>query len=342
MKNVNKILIISLSFIFLLSGCAANNEMAKVVEHLSQSNRQAQVIIEQLAEKDKAVIALLNARTSHIQSLIKSKLSSLYYKHLNELNQDITLVEKALDQAFSAAILKCNLLVDEELDKENLLVKQAQNQALALHHESQNFPTDKTLELQAAKASADYFGRLVKLNNLAVDAKHDCAEKLTVEKTSATSSIETFQRSQLASLSKIKANKESAIDAMNFTIYQASSNHFDTLVSWTRENQIAYSNSQMYMKLKNPLSSEGVLATVVKGFGAGAIAIVTGKDVVVPSKSELKNSGKLLIDGVTKGLKEEFISAKSNAEQALSTLKERGITKVNEIVQGAVLSILRK
>ena len=47
MKNVNKILIISLSFIFLLSGCAANNEMAKVVEHLSQSNRQAQVIIEQ-------------------------------------------------------------------------------------------------------------------------------------------------------------------------------------------------------------------------------------------------------------------------------------------------------
>jgi hypothetical protein len=341
MNNVKQYLIILPLFTFLLSGCVANNEMTAVVEHLQQSNSQAQKIIEQLSAKDKEITALANAGGGEVKPLAIAQVQQHYAENLADLRLAIIGANSNINLLFESTKKACFLAIEEELASLEALVKETEQQAEELFKESKKFPDDKVLELQAAKAAADYFGRLNAANSIGENAKNNCDEKLQIEKTKAEEDIKTFQTDQQSKLTQLKKAKIAEVSVITLPIISDNKIHFDALIAWTRENEAAYNNTSMYLKTNNVLSSEGVLASVAKGFGQGAITVVMGKDVVVPSASDIVSSGKALVDGITKNSKAEFAATLLNAKQSLANVKSNIGINLKEIVQSSVMTVLR-
>lgn len=324
-----------------LSGCVANKEMTQVIDHLQQSNKHAQEVIEQLSVKDKAMTDLVNDRNSQIKQLMTAQVKQQYFSSLASLRLAIIEVNAEIDKAFENTKQACLKAVTNESKNLSTLVSEAEQQAAALHSESLKFPNDKVLELQVAKAAADYFGRLNSLNTIEGKAKGECNEKLSMEKDNARKRVDEFQSTQTANLAQVKARKVSEISTTKFIVINHSNEHFDALLAWTRENETAHNNTMMYLQTNNILSPEGVLASAIKSFGKGAIAVVIGKDVVAPSATDIVNSGTALIEGLTKPSKEEFDSRLLEAKQGLVKIKGDISTKLKDIVQSSVLTVLR-
>ncbi len=334
--------IIGVVFTLSLSGCVANNEMTQVIEHLSQSNKQAEQIIKQLSVKDQRMTELVNDRNQQIKLLMTAQVQQYYYQNLALLRANIIKTNSAISERFDNSKQHCLALVDGEVKGLVALVSSAERQAEKLLQESKKYPEDKTLELQAAKAAADYFGQLNATNNIGVDAKNTCIKSLQAEKAIADKKLIAFQTAQEVSLVQDRENSVNDISATVFITVADSQTHFDALLAWTHENEIAYQNNMMYLKTSNLLSSEGVLASVIDGFGQGAIAVVFGKDVVVASAGDIINSGKLLLDGISKSTNDDFSRTLASAKQGLASIKDDFSSNLNEIVQGTVMSVLRK
>ena len=120
--------------------------------------------------------------------------------------------------------------------------------------------------MQEAKAAADYFGRLYSTNNIGLNAKNLCVDHLKTEKTNAEDKVKEFQTTQEAKLAEFLKSKINEISAIKFIVISASQTHFDALLAWSHENEIAHNNTMMYLHASNLLSSEGILANVIKGF----------------------------------------------------------------------------
>ncbi len=334
--------IIGVVFTLCLSGCVANNEMTQVIEHLSQSNKQAEQIIKQLSVKDHLMTELVNDRNKQIKQLMTAQVQQNYYQNLAVLRLAMIKTNSEISELFDHSKRHCLSLVDGEVKGLVELVNSAERQAEKLLQESKKFPEDKTLELQAAKAAADYFGQLNATNSIGENAKATCIEGLQLEKMIADKKLKDFQAAQEVSLVQDRENSVIDISATRFITFNDSQRHFDALLAWTHENEIAYQNNIMYLKTNNLLSSEGVLASVIEGFGQGAIAVVVGKDVVVPSAGDIINSGKLLLDGISKSTKGDFSRTLASAKQGLANIKDNFATNVNEVIQQSVISVLRK
>ena len=120
--------------------------------------------------------------------------------------------------------------------------------------------------MQEAKAAADYFGRLYSTNNIGLKAKNLCVDHLKTEKMNAEDKVKEFQTTQEAKLAELLKNKINEISAIKFIVISNSQIHFDALLAWSHENEIAHNNTMMYLHASNLLSSEGILANVIKGF----------------------------------------------------------------------------
>ena len=341
MEKVKQYLIISLLFVFLLSGCVANNEMSQVVEHLNKSNKQAQQVIGQLNKKDQAMTELVHDRNSQIKQLVTVKVQQLYYLNLAALRQVIIKTNSEISALFNNSAEHCLSLVDAEVKSLKGSVNLAEQQAENLLTESKKYPDDKTLQLQAAKAAADYFGRLYSTNNIGLKAKKLCVDRLKIEKSNAEDKVKDFQTTQEVKLAEFLKSKINEISAIKFIVISASQTHFDALLAWTHENEIAHNNTMMYLHASNLLSSEGILANVIKGFSKGAIAVVVGKNVVIPSAADIGNSGQVLVDGLSKNSKEEFSSVLLNAKQGIKTIKDNIGINIDQIALNSVMSVLR-
>ena len=341
MEKVKQCLIISISFVFLLSGCVANNDMSQVVEHLNKSNKQAQQVIAQLNKKDQAMTELVHDRNNQIKQLVTVKVQQLYYLNLAGLRQVIINTNSEISVLFDNSKEHCLSLVNEEVKSLTGLTNLAEQQAENLLTESKKFPDDKTLQLQAAKAAADYFGRLYSTNNIGLKAKKLCVDRLKIEKTHSEYKVKDFQTTQEGKLAESLKNKINEISAIKFIVISASQSHFNALLAWSHENEIAHNNTMMYLHASNLFSSKGILANVIKGFAQGAIAVVVGKNVAIPSAADIGNSGQVLIDGLSKNSKEEFSSVLLNAKQGIKTIKDNIGINIDQIALNSVMSVLR-
>jgi hypothetical protein len=342
MENVKQYLIIWLLFTFLLSGCVANNEMSQVVEHLNKSNKSAQQVILQLNKKDQVMTELVQDRNSQIKQLVTTQVQQLYFENLADLRQAIIKANRDISVLFDNSKQHCLSLVEAEVKSLVGLVSLAEQQAVNIMAESKKFPNDKTLQLQAAKAAADYFGRLNATNSIGTNAKTLCADGLKAEKADAELKIKGFQTSQEEKLAQFLKSKINEISAIKFIDISTSQPHFDALLAWSHENEIAHNNTMMYLNTNNLLSSKGVLASVIKGLGQGAIAVVVGKNVAIPSAADIGNSGKMLVDALSKDTKEAFSSTLLNAKQGLTSIKNNIGMNIHQIALNSVMSVLRE
>ncbi|MBA6341126.1 hypothetical protein H4J59_09010 [Colwellia sp. MB02u-10] len=147
---------------------------------------------------------------------------------------------------------------------------------------------------------------------------------------------------EVKSLIELLKSKVNEISAIKFIVISTSQGHFDALLAWSHENEIAYNNTMMYLHASILLSSEGILANVIKDFSQGAIAVVVGKNVAIPSAADIGNSGQVLVDGLSKNSKEEFSSVLLNAKQDIKTIKDHVGINIKQIVLNSVMSVLRE
>lgn len=341
MQNTNQSLTIWLSLVFILSGCVANNELTEVVEHLRTSNKQALQTIADLNDKDQALSSLSNDRNSQLTRLMEAQVQQHHYKILADLRLMIINANADVKALFDSSRQYCLSMVEDELKHSFELVSVAEQQVESLFRESKKFPNDKTLELQAAKAAADYFGRLNSANSMGVNAQNTCIKKLQTEMLNAENKLKKFRVVEENKVYQVAKNEMAKISATNFMVISANKAQFDALIAWSYENEVAYNNIMMYSKTNNILSTEGVLASAFKGFGNGAIAVVTGKNVAIPSADDIRNSGTVLLDALGKNSQEELSATLLNAKQGLEQIKGNITNNISEIMQKSVMSVLR-
>lgn len=341
MRNSKQYYNIWLILTLLLSGCVANNEMSQVVEQLSQSNKQAQLVMAKLSDKDQAMTLLVNDRNSQIEQLAIAQVQRDYFKSLAKLRAMIITANIDIILSHENAKQRCLTIIDGEEKSLIEQVNSAELQASNLLTESKKFPNDKVLELQAAKAAADYFGRLNNTNSISVNAKASCVEQLQVASSDAVQKIKKFQDSQEAALKQLKKSKTAEHTLIRVFVLESSQKQFEALLAWSHENEIAYNNIMMHSKTNNILSKDGVLASAFKGFGQGAIATLVGRDVAIPSTAEIRTSGKELIDGLSQESEEAFSNVLANAKQSLTTIKNNVLINAGQLVQNSVMSVLR-
>lgn len=335
-------LTVLLILVFSLSGCVANKEMAQVIDHLHESNTQALVIIKHLHIKDEGMTALVLDRNKQLKKLALAQVKQQYSLNLASLRLAVIDVNAEINKSFESTKQACLNAVVNESKNLSSLVSEAEQQAAALHAESLKFSDDKVLELQAAKAAADYFGRLNSFNTIAGEAKENCNKKLKLEKAKAGKRIDAFLAIETAQLTQVQTRKIQEISASKFIEITSNSELFEALIAWNRENEIAYNNASMHMQTNNILSPEGVLSTAIKSVGKGVIAGVLGKNVESPSATDVLNSGKALVESFTSASKAEFSSKLLEAKQGLTTIKGNIGNNLKAIVQSTALAVLRK
>lgn len=342
MKNITSLLAWLIICTFSLSGCVANKEMAGVIDHLHESNQQALSIIKQLHIKDEGMTDLVLDRNKQIEHLMIAQVKQQYNSSLASLRLAVIDISAEIEVAFETTKQACLGTVENEVKNLALQVSEAEQQAAALHAESQKFVNDKVLELQAAKAAAEYFGRLNSFNTIAGAAKESCNEQLQTEKDNAIKKINAFLVSETAQLAQINTRKKQELTATK--LIEISSNYelFEALIALNRENEVTYNYATMHMQTNNILSPKGILTTAIKGVGNGAIAGVFGSKADSASARDVLDSGTALVKSFTKASKAEFASELIDAKQGLATLKGNVSNNFKAIVQSTALAVLRK
>ncbi len=325
-----------------MTGCVANKEMEQVVDHLSQTNAEAKKIIKSLSVKDKILTELANDRNIQIKRLMTVEVNTLHHAALASLRLQVIETRQAIYQHFFKTKKACFATIDKELKNINLLAEQAEKQALLLYQESKKFPQDKTLELQAAKAAADYFGQLFKTNTMAFDAKENCQTQLNVALEGANKAIDAARNKEEDELEHVKKMMKQQVSADKFIIIMSSQTSFDALIDWVNENELVYSNTITYLKTNNFLSSEGIPASFIKSLGNSVLAVAVGANVDIPSKDDIKRSGENLVNTLTANAKADFDQASSDAKNVFTEIKTGFTGKLDRIIQGSSEKILRK
>ncbi|SEK54408.1 hypothetical protein SAMN05216262_101621 [Colwellia chukchiensis] len=341
MKKSMQAPLLSLLLVLLLSACVANNEMSQVITQLNASNKQAAQVLVQLSAKDKAITTLLNRRLNENKILMTAQVQQHYFHALARLRASVIVVYGDINRQFAKAKQGCLTQIAAQVQHLTTLVSAAEQDAKTWLAESKKFPNDKTLALQAAQAAAQYFAELNDTNSISDEHSTKCVAQLESAKTQALAKITQVQDSQEAKLTALADSKMQAITTMPVLSVSHSQAHFAALSAWLHENELAYSNTMMYLHTNNILSEKGVLASALQGLGQGAITQVLGKDVAIPSSREIGELGEGLLSSITQESKQAFAASLQAAQQAVNQTKEQLFVGAEQLVQQSVMSVLK-
>lgn len=331
-----------LCLVTMLSGCAANKEFAKAVDVMAQTNNEANKIITQLKQKDQQITDSHKTLATFYNSAQNTLLESIYLKQKVLLLEHQQAAKNELKDIYIKALKELKIIASKELISVHISVDSAEKIALSLQQESKKFPNDKELKYQATKAAADYFGRLTKLNAIEQDSLAKAEQAFAIELASAEDKLTNVILNKLNSLQE--KNKEKQSCTITIPTMANSSIAYDALQSWVKTQQESFNELQEYIDSNSLLGDKGILKTIIKGIKKGGTEVLLGKSEQIPTKAQIKDAGKELVNAISEDTEEElkqlldeiktsFGGTDSIKTELTNLLKNKIITYKSEIKQ---------
>ncbi|NIB44640.1 hypothetical protein HBA55_33970 [Pseudomaricurvus alkylphenolicus] len=325
---------------FALSACVAKKEFVKMVEAQTELNKAVGEHLETMDKRDKALVSIVNEQRNAQALGLTTEIDRLHEAQLTQLKLDISDAKLRLAALLRSQREKCLDTIKAEMEAVDKSAKAAEKRALEMHRESIKFKNNTKLQLQAARAAADYFGRLVRKGEIESGSIDMCMTKMEEVKKTGYRRLNEYQARVEVELEKGRIQRKSEIEKVVIDQVSGIEDTYVVLQKVIKVNEIAYTNAITYLNINNPLSSAGLPSVVIKGFKDGVIGLNNSGDVDVPSKADLKKSGQELLDSLLKRHIDSLNDVKKRTKDAIAEREGAIKDQLSDLSRDAVAQLV--